>query len=317
MAFDLDELERLVRRHGRVARVLVAGTSGSVPREAGTAMLVWPEGQSGTIGGGALEFEAAAAAREALGQPAPVSLSVRRPLGPGLGQCCGGSVTLVTELFDEGRLGEVKAEIGDRGHHLRPVAEGGADAPETVRRAVEGEPGQVHHAKGWVSEPVAAARRALWLYGAGHVGRAVVSVLGPTDRFGIVWVDMSPERFPAEVPGNVRLLHSANPADAVAFAPPDGEHVIMTHSHAIDLDICSRLLAVPFRSAGLIGSASKWARFRRRLAAAGHGGELIDRIRCPIGMPELGKHPHAIAIGLACSLLGDGVAGRAPAASGR
>ena len=315
MAFDLDELGRSVRRHGRVARVLIAETAGSVPREAGTAMLVWTEGQSGTIGGGALEFGAAAAAREALERDGPVSLSVRWPLGPGLGQCCGGSVTLVTEVFDGGRLEEVRAAIGDGDHHLRPVGAGNADPPDTIRRAVRGRPFGVHHAKGWVSEPVATAKRPLWLYGAGHVGRAVVSVLEPMDRFEIVWVDMSPARFPDSAPESVRLLHSENPADAVRFAPPNGEHVIMTHSHAIDLDICGRLLATPFRSAGLIGSASKWARFRKRLAEAGFGEELIDRIQCPIGMPELGKHPHAIAVGLACSLLGQGDAGRKPAES--
>ena len=317
MAFDLDELGLRVRRHGRVARVMIAETSGSVPREAGTAMLVWTDGQSGTIGGGALEYGAAAAAREALERAEPASLSVRRPLGPGLGQCCGGSVTLVTEVFDARRLEEVRAGIGNGDHHLRHVTADNGNPPDAIRRAVRSKPFGIHHAKGWVSEPVATAKRPLWLYGAGHVGRAVVAVLEPTGRFDIVWVDMSPERFPEGTPESVRLLHSENPADAVRFAPPDGEHVIMTHSHAIDLDICGRLLATQFRSAGLIGSASKWARFRRRLAEAGFGEELIDRIRCPIGMPELGKHPHAIAIGLACSLLGQGVADQMPAEFGR
>ena len=78
---------------------------------------------------------------------------------------------------------------------------------------------------------------------------------------------------------------------------------MLTYSHALDLDLCHRLLAHGFARAGVIGSATKWARFRSRLAALGHAPDAIARIDCPIGDPSLGKHPQAIAIGVAQAVL--------------
>jgi xanthine dehydrogenase accessory factor len=86
-------------------------------------------------------------------------------------------------------------------------------------------------------------------------------------------------------------------------APTDAEHLILTYSHALDLDLCHRLLRRGFLSCGLIGSATKWARFRSRLTALGHDAAAVGRIRCPIGDPALGKHPQAIAVGVAAELL--------------
>ncbi|MFN3577396.1 MAG: XdhC family protein, partial [Tabrizicola sp.] len=86
-------------------------------------------------------------------------------------------------------------------------------------------------------------------------------------------------------------------------APTDAEHLILTFSHALDLELCHRLLIRGFRSCGLIGSATKWGRFRSRLAALGHDAAAIGRIRCPIGDPRLGKHPQAIAVGVVAELL--------------
>jgi xanthine dehydrogenase accessory factor len=94
-----------------------------------------------------------------------------------------------------------------------------------------------------------------------------------------------------------------DPGLAVALAPKDAEHLILTYSHALDLDLCHRLLTHGFSACGLIGSATKWARFRSRLAALGHSAPAIDRIDCPIGNPSLGKHPQAIAIGVASAFL--------------
>jgi xanthine dehydrogenase accessory factor len=89
----------------------------------------------------------------------------------------------------------------------------------------------------------------------------------------------------------------------VRYAPKKADHLILTYSHEIDLDLCHRLLGHGFRSAGLIGSRTKWARFRKRLAALGHAPAAIERITCPIGTPALGKHPQAIAIGVAAAML--------------
>ncbi len=313
MAFRLHDIEAAVGRHGRVARVLVAQTSGSVPREAGASMLVWKNGQSGTIGGGALEYEAAEAARSSLGKGASSAGIRRRPLGPGLGQCCGGSVTLVTEFFDHDQLRKVTLAIGETGRYLRAIS---GDNGDTAPPDLAGDCGQILFSRNWVGEAVSPCRRSLWLFGAGHVGRAVVATLAPLDGLDITWVDVTADRYPADIADCAEQLVAANPADTVRFAPPEADHLVMTHSHALDLDICSRLLAVPFRSIGLIGSKSKWARFRKRLSEAGHATEVIDRIECPIGMPELGKHPQAIAIGLACRMLAPGEALIRPAEAG-
>jgi len=89
----------------------------------------------------------------------------------------------------------------------------------------------------------------------------------------------------------------------VPHAPARADHLIVTYSHDLDLKLCDALLRHDFASCGLIGSATKWARFRSRLAALGHSEAEISRIACPIGDPALGKHPQAIAVGTAAGLL--------------
>lgn len=289
--FDLAELRVALVAHGRVARVVIAGFAGSSPREVGAAMLVWDLGQSGTIGGGALEFQAVRRARGMLALGG--SRLDRAALGPSLGQCCGGVVTLLTETYDAVPLGPV-------------VARGPGAMPLAVRRilaAARGqgvlpEPGLV---QGWMVEPVLQPARQVWVWGAGHVGRALVGVLAPLPGLAITWVDFAVERFP-DVTG-VRLLPVAESERAVGLAPVAAEHLIVTFSHALDLELCHRLLGHGFARCGLIGSATKWARFRSRLAALGHAPAAIGRIDCPIGNPALGKHPQAIAVGVAAALL--------------
>lgn len=155
----------------------------------------------------------------------------------------------------------------------------------------------------WMVEPVLRPARQLWIWGAGHVGRALVDVLSPLPEIAITWVDTGVERFPETIPAGVTPLPAAQPADLVGYAPKEAEHLILTYSHELDLELCNRLLRHDFAFAGLIGSATKWARFRSRLAALGHGPQQIARITCPIGDPALGKHPASIAIGVAARLL--------------
>lgn len=296
--FDPGEVRAAIAAHGPVARVVIAGHDGSSPREAGAAMLVWAGGQSGTIGGGALEWEAANRARSLLAAGA-APVVARVPLGPALGQCCGGAVTLVTEVF-------AMAPTATAGIIARSLD--GSPMPLAVKRLIDrararGERPATQLLQGWLIEPEAKPGRELWIWGAGHVGRALVDVLAPLPEVQITWVDVAPDRFPAAAPPNVRVLPVPDPTQAVALAPPGAEHLILTFSHALDLELCHRLLAHGFAACGLIGSATKWARFRSRLAALGHSPGAVARITCPIGDPALGKHPQAIAISVAADFL--------------
>lgn len=297
MGFDLEELKTAVAEHGRVMRVVIAAIKGSSPREVGAAMLVWRGGQSGTIGGGALEHRAAEAARR---QSAPARLS-QHALGPDLGQCCGGAITLLSEVYDAAAVEALDGTV-----IARPVA--ATDMPLSVKRLLarargQGIPPEPQLVDGWMVEPVHRPSRNLWIWGAGHVGRALVGVLAPLPDLAITWVDTGPERFPDTVPAGVTAVPAAKPAELVRHAPRDAEHLVLTYSHNLDLELCNRLLLHDFRFAGLIGSATKWARFRSRLAALGHPPERIGRITCPIGDPALGKHPQMIAVGVAAQLL--------------
>lgn len=292
--FDRLALGKAIAAHGVVARAVIAAHDGSSPREVGAAMLVWASGQSGTIGGGALEWEACLRARGML-----VAGGVRvdrEALGPKLGQCCGGAVTLVTEVYRVVPEGPVVARSVD-----------GRAMPLAVRRMVARARGEgllpvATLVQGWMVEPCEEPVRQVWVWGAGHVGRAVVGVLAALPGVAVTWCDVAAARFPAVVPDGVTVRVGTS-----VDAPVEAEHLVMTYSHAWDLEICHTLLGQGFAQLGLIGSVTKWARFRARLGALGHSAAQIARIQCPIGDPALGKHPQAIAIGVAHAFLSSAV----------
>lgn len=303
MSFDRSLLATFTETHGPVARIVVAEVQGSAPREAGTAMLVWADGISGTIGGGALEWQAIAAARAQIARGTESAVQ-RLPLGPALGQCCGGTVTLVTEVWTAARLAELPHTLPGFARRV----EGEAQMPLALRRSLAharraGTLPRPAFSQGWLIEPLAAEPRATWIWGAGHVGRAIAAVLAPLPDFDITLIDTSESRMPGSLPDGVRGLIAAEPARLVRHAPKEAEHLILTFSHEIDFALCHALLLHGFSRCGLIGSATKWARFRSRLAKLGHAAAQIDAIACPIGDPTLGKHPQAIAVGVATQLL--------------
>jgi len=300
VSFDRQGLAEAVAAHGRVVRVVVAEVLGSAPREVGAAMLVWPEGQSSTIGGGTLEFKAAAHAREMLARGEARSFR-KALLGPDLGQCCGGAVALLSEIWDAARLEGVEDLVA------RPVGES-ADVPLTIRRrfadtrnaASDLAPELVD---GWFIEPVTIPRTPVWIWGAGHVGRALVAILAPMPDIAITWADTGPDRFPETIPSGLSIRTDPGLAGLVQQAPHDAHHLVLTYSHALDFALCDALLTHGFATAGVIGSDTKWARFRARLRQNGHRDDAIARIASPIGDKRLGKHPQAIAVGVAYRLL--------------
>lgn len=319
MSLDLPELAKTIAAHGPVVRVLVAKVEGSVPREVGASMLVWADrdaspsqnSQVGTIGGGVLEFQAAKAARRMLANDTTSRLTLE-PLGPALGQCCGGAVTLAYEVITAQSVHALRSSSNTSPYHMRKISAQAADQPpkmllqQVQRHMATDAPQPTALSAGWLTEPFSHDRQPVWIYGAGHVGRALAQTLAPLPGFDVSLIDMSSDRLPDPLPDHTTALLSPNPADLVARAPKLTHHFVMTHSHPLDLEICHQLLLHPFASAGLIGSDSKWARFRKHLARLGHKPAHISSITCPIGDPALGKHPQAVAIGVAAVLLRQG-----------
>ncbi len=353
----------------RAVRVLVAEAEGSVPREAGAVMWVFTDGIEDTIGGGTLEHEAIVKARAILASDLPEWRRELRsyPLGPALGQCCGGMVRLLFEVVAADKtVGWVSAATAgpcaDNGQSARnPTVTGrrwvtrgtactagpsksvaaltqptgsalvirslvagtppiliidrryAADLPLPVLRAVRamlsgarpratllirGQKGAPDH----IIEPETQPPHPLYLYGAGHVGRAVVRALQDLP-FAIQWVDVAADRFPEEIPPNATPVVTIDPATVATTAPPDALHLIMTFSHALDLNLCHAVLGRDFAWAGLIGSGTKRVRFEKRLREAGIGEAALARLACPIGIAGItGKEPAMIAISVAAQL---------------
>jgi xanthine dehydrogenase accessory factor len=257
---------------GEAAMVVrVIETQGSVPRGTDARMLVplathrtsaaaaEPPQVEGTIGGGHLEWKAIDHARRLLARE-PLPTRLRLPLGPSLGQCCGGVVTLGFEPLSS----------------------------ETLRA--------------W---PVPAARFHLQLHGAGHVGRAIVRALEPLD-VSIDWIDEREAEFPAAPSGALvrRIATDAVEAE-VAQAPTGAFHLVLTHSHDLDLRITEAILRRgDFGFLGLIGSATKKARFLHRFEQRGVPPHTLARLTCPIGLPGItGKEPAVIAVAVVGQLL--------------
>ena len=295
------------------AMVSIVEAKGSAPRDAGARMVVLEDGSfAGTIGGGALEWRAIARAQAALAKagagesPPPVGLA-RMALGPDLGQCCGGSVRVLLEVFTPGRSAEVQA-LADAEKAGLFVTEGRI-AERCVERTIlirdlPGGEDSLLAADGRLLERFGTRKQVLALIGAGHVGRSLIISLAPLD-FSVVWIDPREDAFPSIVPGDVRVVVTETPA-AELNAVPDGAFVlVMSHSHALDFDVVlAALQARRFDYVGLIGSASKKARFISRMRQAGLEHDDIERLVCPIGIAGIAsKQPAAIAASVVADLL--------------
>jgi xanthine dehydrogenase accessory factor len=295
-------------RNERAAMVTVVGALGSTPREAGARLIVQPDGGfTGTIGGGTLEWRAIALAQAALADPRSPPFELRSfALGPELGQCCGGRVELAVEIFDKARLPEVEI-LAAREAEGAFSTEGRSEDGRLVRHVTEGRTlptGHAEWADGVLHEGFGELLRPLFLFGAGHVGRALALALAPLP-FAVTWVDPRPDAFPAHVPANVMPRRFENAVDAIAEAPEGAFILVMTHSHGLDLAIVhAAFVADRFPYVGLIGSATKRARFEKRLAEAGIPRDRIAKLVCPIGIPGIkSKAPAAIAAATAAELL--------------
>lgn len=280
------------------ALVSVLSVEGSAPRESGARFVLTERGFHGTIGGGALEWRALAEAQRKLKGGRSLTIT-SHALGPELGQCCGGRVQLLTEIFDQSLLADVR--------QLAAAESGGAFSTESllqsdrVARRIVAEP----QASGDVLiEHFGTARRPLYLFGSGHVGRALVLALASLP-FAITWVDSRNDAFPAAMPANVAPVALQNPVAILDTAPEGAFLLIMTHSHALDLAIVERALGdARFPYVGLIGSATKKARFLSRLRRGGIAEASFAAFKCPIGVEGISsKEPALIAAATVAELL--------------
>ena len=268
---------------GPTALVTILATEGSAPRGAGARMVVTADALNGTIGGGTLEHQAAAQARAILDLP-PGSWRVQDyPLGPLLGQCCGGRVRLLIEHLGAGAREWLAAPLPTRTLLTRDaVSRSPATAASAPPLLARGERPETF------DEPVECEGRPVILFGAGHVGRAIAERAHGLP-FHIAWYDCRAEA--AETPG----VMLADPEAMIACAGSariEAAILILTHDHGLGGEA---------GFVGLIGSATKRARFLSRLAA---DGISADRLTCPIGLPGvIGKEPGAIAIAVLAQLL--------------
>lgn len=245
--------------------VEVTRALGSAPREAGTHMLVSAAEVVGTVGGGHLELKAIALAREMLNARDFTPRGEHFALGPALGQCCGGAVTLAYRALDADAL---------------------AHWPE--------------------SKPLFH----LQLYGAGHVGRAIATLLATLD-VGVDWIDEREQEFPATTtlgtpwPEHIRRVCVDAVEGEVRLAPPGAFYLVLTHDHDLDLRITEAILRRgDFGYLGLIGSRTKQQRFIHRFEQRGVDPEAIARMTCPIGIQPIdGKEPEIISVGVVAQLL--------------
>lgn len=324
-------LRRCVANGQAAVLVTVARVDGSAPREAGARMVVTHDACAQTIGGGNLEWRAIALARGLLQDAAATSARrlVRLSLGPSLGQCCGGAVTLAFERIgarDAAWLDALARRLDSGQAALREVSfaapgEGVIDTKDakdaTIRDVASAESAEsavpccvLRHGAGAdagtavLSETITAARMAVFLFGAGHVGAALVRMLAGLPCT-VTWVDERDALFPAVVAPSVTIEALDAPETVIARAPAGAYFLVMTHSHALDERLAERILRRDdYAYFGLIGSKTKRRLFEHRLAARHVGVDALARMVCPIGIAGIAdKRPESIAVSVVAQLL--------------
>jgi xanthine dehydrogenase accessory factor len=319
----VDELADLMAAGESVVVVTVANIRGSAPREVGAKMIVTETETVGTIGGGQLEYQCARIAYEMLNGDPGAKLQTF-PLGSSMGQCCGGVVDIMFEPLADGLPGWLRDLKGLHGQREPAVVvtDIGGGLPKGVVTANtefgDDELPQkvVDEARAFLScggaacsnadvffDPIVGSDFNIAVFGAGHVGTAVVNALSNLDC-NIRWVDSRRNVF-RKTPINVRAVESTDPALEVAAMPAGSCFLVMTHSHAIDFDVVDRILRRDDSIyCGLIGSVSKRRRFEKRYRAQQMPQQMLDKLVCPIGVSGIsGKKPAEIAVAAAAEVL--------------
>ncbi len=257
-----DSIQQFLEQSAQIALVRVEQAKGSVPRDTGTWMLVAPDNCFGTIGGGQLEYMAIDEAR-ALFRNAKSSRILNIPLGPEIGQCCGGNIRLTVDVLDHQARLDIMA---------------------------------VHHSS-------LAAYPSVYVFGAGHVGRALIAALTPLPVKPVM-IDTRPAEM-ALVPETVEKHLVALPEEVVRSAQPASAFVVLTHDHSLDFLITREaLLRGDARYVGMIGSKTKRAVFGRWCRGFSNGNVKMAEMTCPIGGGRSrDKRPEVIAAFVAAEVI--------------
>ena len=264
----LESLRRLTPADKAVL-ITVTAVKGSTPRGTGTRMLVTANNQFDTIGGGHLEWKAIATARlwlnEAGNDTAPRLIDLS--LGPSLGQCCGGALSLCLERVDCWSYQDLQHKLDDYQQERTTLPH-------------------------------------LYLFGAGHVGTALIHILQQVPC-RITWIDERDHLFPTELPAHITTEATDTPEAIIANAEVGAYFLVMTHHHGLDLILSEHILRRPDAAwFGLIGSKTKRARFEHRLQERGIDQHRLQEMVCPVGVSGItGKEPGVIAVAVAAQLL--------------
>jgi len=312
----IEDILEGVDRWESIVRVVITHTLGSAPRKAGSSMIVSTDDFSGTIGGGRLEYLALQKARDFLSIPGSDQHSWPRMsdnfvLGTELRQCCGGVVWLLFERFDLCHITTLRELQKDLKPEFLLTRNMDDHTPPVIEippcQGNMGEPSmQKDEGTGATRflEPALSRKSQLFIYGAGHVGRALVHVLENTP-FDITWVDIHQDRFPKDTKKDINTVIAAKPAKLAIEAPLGAYHVVMTHSHEIDLEICRTLLTSGSPAyLGLIASKTKRTKFINRFRNEGIREEAFSVFHCPIGLHTWSSsEPSVIAISIGAELI--------------
>jgi len=247
------DLANFAKRVGAVTSIEIVDTQGSSPRDKGAVMLVSAMETLGTIGGGQLEFMAIDQARRLL-RAGGRQQARDIPLGPEIGQCCGGRVQLLIQRLNADMLQKLVREAERLESKAKPVL----------------------------------------IFGAGHTGRALASALAALP-FRTTLVDIRPHTLEG-LPEGITSKVAALPEVLVRAAEPGTAFVVLTHDHAQDFLITREVLMRGDAAyAGMIGSASKRAQFRRWFLEEGGTSNQFQALICPIGGKTGDKRPEVIA----------------------
>ena len=277
------------------ALVSITKIEGSSPRDTGARMVIKKNGGfHGTIGGGSMEYKAIEIAQKMIEKQGSQLHQKKYILGPDLGQCCGGTVEILTEVFTPERIKEIS--LFKLWEDQGPFSTYGEITDDRVIRSLE--------KNGSLIETFGEVRYPLYIFGAGHVGRALMLTLAPLP-FDVTWIDSRTDIFPTAMPSNFTPVHSTEPQTLISTAPEGAYILILTHDHNMDFEITDAAIrANRFAYIGLIGSNTKGARFRSKLKKTGLSPKQVNMMNCPIGIKSISsKKPAAIAISVAADLL--------------